>query len=205
VSTLDNVFAIFQTLCGCKLEAVLPLMIDRWEVEINKVAKKPIIANYKKACADIGAIFDIRHVICHEAPELRRLDLSKLIEQLHSLTEFSSALDWYLVGMLHGNIPLTQTDMTINATRKYKEADEEMKAVLRTLEEKFSGDPRQLELLNATQVAWEQFKDVQSLFRHDPEGGGTIGPMLRASEAEELTRERVKHLLWYATRKEGDM
>jgi uncharacterized protein YecT (DUF1311 family) len=78
-----------------------------------------------------------------------------------------------------------------------------MNDVLGQLRDLYKANERQLRLLNITQSAWERYSRLQSTFRHDPAAGGTIGPMVRAFEAMELTQERTERLRRFLNAEEG--
>jgi uncharacterized protein YecT (DUF1311 family) len=47
------------------------------------------------------------------------------------------------------------------------------------------------EELRAVQTTWENFRDQQSNFAADQYKGGSIAPLIRASEAEAITQQRL--------------
>jgi uncharacterized protein YecT (DUF1311 family) len=61
--------------------------------------------------------------------------------------------------------------------------------------------------LRASQEAWEVYRVRQAEYRSDINSPtrGSIAPLLYASEIEKITRARIKELLWYLEREEGDM
>jgi uncharacterized protein YecT (DUF1311 family) len=93
--------------------------------------------------------------------------------------------------------------MNLNAGRELQNAEKEMDAVLERLREKIKDSGREPRLLDAAQHAWLRYRHLQCTFRHDPVGGGSIGPMVRAFEALELTRERTARLRIFLEAGEG--
>ena len=194
VNRLEQIISIFSTLCGKDIVPLLKTVVDRRETEIHGKPARPIIAHYDVTAASISALFEIRHVICHEAPSPRALDFTKLGEMLDGAVDFAKALAEILVFELYGKVPLTQADMNQAAHAEYKIAEDKLMVVLDKLREQYKEHPRRLKLLNTSQRVWERYIRLQALFRHDPVGGGTIGPTLRASEMESLTDERRERL-----------
>ncbi|HUY80307.1 MAG TPA: lysozyme inhibitor LprI family protein [Acidobacteriaceae bacterium] len=197
VNRLDQIISIFSTLCGKDIVPLLKTAVDRRETEIHGKPEQPIIASYDATAASISALFEIRHAICHEAPSHRDLDFIKLGEMLDSAVDFAKALTEILVLELYGRVPLTQAGMNQAAYEEYKVAEEKLNAVLENLREQYKEHPRRLKLLNTSQRVWERYIRLQALFRHDPVGGGTIGPLLHAREMESLTDERRQRLEKY--------
>lgn len=199
-SRLEHVMNVFQTLCDIKLNDVIPEVVDPWIRQTSGV-QQVIVKDYKQACTDIATLFSLRHKVCHEgASPIESVDVAGCLK---SLSDFTNALSWYLSEILYGEILLTQTPMNIAAIEKYQFADARMQEVLEQLRQKCDGNDRQQKLLTVTQSAWKRFCNLQATFRHDPQGGGSIGPLLRASEAEQLTIERTNHLLRYVNSEEG--
>lgn len=194
VSSLTNVISIFERLSDANLSQELPKVIDRWEVEINRSMHKPIINDFDETAAEVGKIFDLRHRVCHEGVDLSKNEVDSMSRSLQAVADFVNALDWFLTELLYGKVPLTQTDMNLEAIARANEVTAEMKGVLDRLNYLLQNQPRALRLIAATQHAWERYKSLQVYCAHDPEGGGTIGPLIRASESIVLTEERIKRL-----------
>ncbi|RYF31221.1 MAG: DUF1311 domain-containing protein [Comamonadaceae bacterium] len=55
------------------------------------------------------------------------------------------------------------------------------------------GEKRRVEL-DAAQEAWVRYRDLEAGFAASEYTGGSIMPLIRASEAASLTRERVAHI-----------
>lgn len=198
-----NIISIFATLCGSDMRPLLEAAVDRWKIEIMNEPAVPIIEDYDKACGSVSKLFELRHAICHEIRKLTGDEIAELPTLLQSLTSFVHALEEVLTKIAFGEVPLTQSAMNVAAGQRLTEADDKMNQVLAKLRERYQSEPRQLKLLKATQTAWKRYRKLQSLFRHDPIGGGTIGPMVRALEAEELTRERTERLRIFLEAPEG--
>ena len=205
VSNLDHVISIFTSLCGTDVGPLLQSAVDRWATEVEKQPVKPIIDDYEQTCRNMSKLFELRHMICHEAPKPRDLDMMQIENSLRSLADFIRALEEVLTSQVFGKMPLTQTDMNEEANRSFQIAEREMQEVLAQLTERYKSEPRRLKLLKVTQSAWERYRRLQAVFRHDPVGGGTIGPMLRSAESEEITVERKERLLKFLMAAEGDL
>jgi uncharacterized protein YecT (DUF1311 family) len=205
VSNLQNVLSIFGILCAKELPSLLRSVVDRWAVEVEGKPSKPIIDDYDAVCSDCAKLFELRHMVCHELPRLGRGStlFANVAGLMMSLASLIHALEEVLTQEVFGNVPLTQTDMNLAAIKEYEVACGELSDVLAQLREKHKTDTRRLQPLNATQSAWERYRKLQATFRHDPVGGGSIGPMLRAHEGKDLTEERTKRLRGFLNAEEG--
>jgi uncharacterized protein YecT (DUF1311 family) len=194
VSNLQHILSIFTTLCGKDVVPLLKTAVDRWETEVKGQPPLPIIADYDSMCASVAALFELRHKICHEAPRPGKLNSSAIGEMLQAAIALTDSLEEILAYEMWGKVPLTQSAMNEAAYRDYKNAEAQLESVLTKLLGQYKKHGRRVELLNASQRAWLQFIKLQADFVHDPVGGGTIGPMLRAGEMRTLTNERREHL-----------
>ena len=194
VSSLTNIITAFEQLSNRNLPQELSKAIDRWAVEIRGSPPVPIIANFDSNAAAISQIFSLRHRICHEAASLSSIEKNDMSGCLLSVSQFVNATSWFWTELLQGNVPLTQTGMNIEAIGRANEARSDMQAILQELQLLLRNYPRDLRLLAAAQHAWERYESLQSYGAHDPQGGGTIGPLIRANESFVLTQERIQRL-----------
>src|SRR5262249_18729365 len=205
VSSLQHVLSIFATLCAKDMPPLLRCAVDRWKTEVEGEPTRPIIGDYDAVCSDCTKLFELRHIVCHEVPPLsaRNSLFANMGALLKSLACLIHALEEVLTQEVFGKVPVTQTDMNLAAIKEYEKTRDEMNSLLARLREKHKTATRQLKLLRVTQSAWERYRDLQATFRHDPVGGGSIGPMLRAHEARELTEERIQRLRVFVEAQEG--
>lgn len=203
-SMLSDSFRVFEQLLDAKLSDELIHVTDE-DGFAPQAGEEPIINDFGRICADTEAIYSLRHRICHENLDPRADDLRGIVPKLLSFTRFYAALSGFVIRRLHPNLPRTQLEMNLQAGQGLKEAREEMHRYIDSFRDRYKDWPDEIARFDAAQSAWEKFVEAQQILRHDPNGGGSIGPFLRALEAEELTKERIKHLRRYAERTEGDL
>jgi uncharacterized protein YecT (DUF1311 family) len=80
----------------------------------------------------------------------------------------------------------TQAAMNLRSAASYRTANAQLEEALLELEH--FADPDDL---RRVQDAWEVFRDQQAEFTASQYAGGTVVPLIRASEAEALTRQRL--------------
>ena len=204
LNNLSSVVAVFERLCAVKLEEQLPLVTNQYGFSGNPGAPS-LINDYPSVIRDVSCVFTLRHRICHEGLNPLSDGLKDVPKQLRSFSDFFSALNGFVTGQLHPNLPRTQLEFNVSAAQSLAGAQAEMGACIQAIRERYNEWPNAITSFEASQEAWRTFVELQQNMRHDPAGGGSIGPLLWALEAEKLTRERTEHLRWYADRREGDM
>ena len=210
-SNLKDILSTFEQLLDVSLADELPKVTNPYGYEFDS-SQPSLISNYSQTCAAIGEIYAIRHRVCHEGldPEIR--ELKGIGAKLHELAGFLGALNGFVVRRIYPNLPRNQMEINQQAHQSCVEAREEMQKQLAAFRlrcprpiKEYGHWPESLNALDKSQAAWEKYVEAQKILRHDPAGGGSIGPCLRANEEELLTRERTKRLEWFTTRREGEL
>lgn len=204
VSNLVHIHQIFETLLDIKLSVELVKVRNEYGF-VPLDDEEPLISDRKQVWADVQAVYTIRHRVCHEALNPSSQDFQGLAAKLKSFKSFFDALSGFVAQALDPDIPRTQLEMNVRAGQRLREAREEMQRYIALINDRYRDWPEELRAFKEAQNAWETFVSKQEILRHNPQGGGSIGPYLRALEAEDLTLERVDHLRWYAEREEGEL
>lgn len=205
ISKIDDVGYIMTTLLGCDYFSALSAVRDRFDIEVHGTPSEPILGDRSNWYATINEIFLFRHIIAHETSQYDLISIEKARTFAVVSEQFLRA-SWELVAnTLEPNYPLTQTDMNIAAAERFTKEDGHLKSLIKEIEQQLESNPQELSLFRDAQSKWELFREAQAIFRHNPEGGGSIGPMLRALEAHSLTIDRIKFCEWWINRKEDEL
>ena len=85
VNSFGQIIGHFETVLEKQLR--LPLahaeVIDRWAVEIKGEPREPIIRDYDKLAQRLTALFELRHILCHELPSKPVYVEGAIDESLH--------------------------------------------------------------------------------------------------------------------------
>lgn len=162
---------------------------DRWEIEIGRVPKRPIIDSLDKVLADIDDALTIRHVLCHETAILQSVPEADASRFLESGRQFTNAVSWLISETLYPNSPLTQTAMNIEAGRRASIAEAELDKELSALQARLDDEDKGL--LRASQDAWVAYRRSFSELEGNAAKGGTMASMLYGKAAEAMTRHRI--------------
>jgi hypothetical protein len=68
VNSFGQTVGYFETLLGKPLRPLLEAAADRWDTEVMKKSTGPIISDYDALARCLTRLFDVRHILCHEAP-----------------------------------------------------------------------------------------------------------------------------------------
>ena len=201
VNGIGDIERAFSALLDEPLFEHLNGVVDRWAMETGEEPTGPLMPDPRWTRSKLAQLFEDRHIIVHELPDDRSFATASIADYVRATSGFLSAAEQAFSTLLHGNYPLTQTGMNIEAAEKAKGAEDELAAVLARL------DPQKAdETLWAGQAAWEEYRRLQAEFRSgiSRPGHGSIAPMLYSSEVETITRKRIEQLEWYLNRKEGE-
>jgi hypothetical protein len=89
----------------------LPVVVDRWAVEIEGHPKAPIIDNLDNVMKHLSRLFFVRHVLTHERPAEQCYEVGEVEHFIGAARKFAVACDEYVNHELYGQVPLTQADM----------------------------------------------------------------------------------------------
>lgn len=199
LSDIDRAFGVIlgRSLCN-ELEGV----VDRWNVEVCGEPSVPIIKDITVVRQRIERIFEARHILVHELPAKADFVNAEVSDLIHAASDFIRATDQACSTILHGNYPLTQTEMNIVAGESAKNANEELVEVIKRIDP----DSSDTDFL-AAQAAWESYRKFQSEYRSGINRihRGSIAPLLYSSEFEDITRDRIKKLTLHLEREEGEL
>lgn len=173
---------------------------DRWEVEVEKKKPVPILGDKKLWYPVLEDMFVERHMLAHEASRRQAITLSKAAGFVDVAVNFLKASYELFTNTLHPNYPLTQTDMNIAAGGSYNAARDELQQLIVRVERRINTQhpnfkDRELQLFRECNATFEAYRNAEMTFIHDPEGGGTIGPLIRAGHGERLIRQRIPLLV----------
>lgn len=201
-NSVGDIDRTFSKLIETSLFAYLTGVVDRWAIEIQGRLPEPLMPNPNECRAILARLFEQRHIFVHELPADQSVEGAILDGYISAASQFVHAADQAFNTLLYGDYPLTQTAMNAAAAKDADEADNELAEVLEQL------DPNKEQAdLQASQTAWENFRDRHAEFRSGitRPGHGSIAPMLYSGEIETLTRARIDQLKWYLNREEGDI
>lgn len=208
VNSFGQIVECFETVLGKPLRPLIQTVVDRWDVEVMRKPRRPIVGDYDAMARCVGRLFDVRHILCHEAPRKAVYDVKEVDEFLEKAIWFTEALNHILTFEKFGNVPLCQADMNIAAGKELKATEDKMGRLLSQIEAKVRDTDATLVNLKLpgpdsgswldrardAQTKWLAYRDAQCEFQTHLNRGGTIRPLLWAREADRITRARIADL-----------
>lgn len=187
---VDGIMNIMATLIdgfAGKLATAHP----RWSEEAEEWPLAPTVADYDATMAALGRLFEVRHILTHELPSEIAFDAKELPTFIEAVQSFIKATDWTVVEILHGSVPKTQIAMNMVADEDLRGHEEELESVLKRVEALpgIDGDA-----LREAQSAWADFAERQACLVASQVEGGSMYPLLWASEKAALARDRTTQL-----------
>lgn len=169
----------------------------RWSEEKGDWPLPPIVEDYDVMMGSLSRLFEVRHVLTHELPSSPVFDPAEASELTAAVRVFIEATDWVVVEALHDAVPRTQTSMSISAGDRLRGEEARLTEVLK---EVTSLDDIDRDALQSLQTAWGKWADDQANLVAAQVEGGSMYPMVWASEKEALTRERIDQLIRLKTK-----
>jgi uncharacterized protein YecT (DUF1311 family) len=207
INSFGQIIAYFDTLLGKPVRPLLESEVDRWETDVKKAAAKPIIEDYDALARYLVRLFEVRHILCHEAPRKKVYDPGEIDRFLDGAIRFTKTMEGVLAFEKFGRVPMTQAAMNAAAHDDLQKVEHEMgrlfsevaarvKAFDTTLAARKDGtnEDKWHVLLEDEQAKWLSYRNARCEFDTYLSRGGTIRPVLWAGEANRLTKLRIADL-----------
>lgn len=205
VNSFGQIIGYFETLLGKPVRPILSQAVDRFAVERKKEPSEPIIRDFDRLAERLNQLFEVRHILCHELPAKPVYAITEIDDFLEQAIRFTQALQEVLTFEMFGLVPLTQTEMNIEAHESLRKTEAEMLAVLSELRSRVKKsddeshpalkfDDTWLSCLDGAQEKWLAYRNAECEFETYLSRGGTIRSMLWGNKAERLTKARIEEL-----------
>jgi uncharacterized protein YecT (DUF1311 family) len=191
--SLEDIDGNMTTIIGESFLEKLNTTQDRWAIEIQGAAPKPIIDNPSEVYRDVKETFRLRHIYCHEIAFPERVDVSLITRCFVNSTLFLKAADQLIWDLVAPKAPLTQSAMNVQAFQDFKKADQQLGQLCANIA--LYLDDEEKKEFGAAQEAWAGFRELEANSYANRHGrGGTIWPTLSSNEAHHITRLRIEEL-----------
>lgn len=191
LNSVDAILRVLDTLLE-GFTAKLKVAHPRWSEDADEWPLPPIIDDYDTVMASLARLYEIRHVLAHEIPQTTVLDPEEVPTLAAAAKVFIAATDWVVIEALHGAVPRTQTAMNVSVGNDLLQEEAKLAEVLSEVAA-LNGIDR--DALQALQRSWTEWADVQAALVASQVEGGSMYPMIWASEKMVLTRERREQLI----------
>lgn len=140
----------------------------------------------------IKSIFDMRHIICHEAAFHEPFDNKSVSQMIQYGIVFTELVDEIVYVHLYPNSPLTQSDMNISAVESFKEVDQELNRIIELIKIHFEDteSPQNFGYLEK----WKEYRNCRALEAASQYEGGTMYPLIYSTEMKNVTLQMIREL-----------
>ena len=192
VNNLEQINSYITILIEKDFLDELKLHYSRWDVEVKKLPKKPMIDNPNQVYKDISNTFELRHIFAHETATNITLNTEHINNIFQSNVLFLNTASDYINEFIYPNAPLTQTDMNIDSGEKLSELLSKIDKLNLKYKDTLDKD-RKIEF-EKVEKSWLTFMNKQADFEANEYFGGSIMPTIFNGTASSLSDERIKYL-----------
>jgi len=190
LGNLDSILGALDKLLE-GFSAKLKISHPRWTENINEWPLPPIIKDYDSTMATLARLYEVRHILAHELPLTPILEPDDLPHFIAAAKTFVEATDWVVVEALHGDVPRTQSAMNLKASN---DMGQEEARLTQTITDIAALDGIDQQALHELYKHWTTWANAQATLVASQAEGGSMYPMMWASEKTELTREWIDQL-----------
>lgn len=163
-----------------------------WLMYSQEDPEAPIIEDLDATIRAIQKLFSARHIVTHEITNEPPFELTDLASFFNATLALIQASNHGLTMKLNLDWNLTQLEMNERAGRELEEEEERLNQALTQLAE-IKGQPQADQLEKAIE-SWREFSERFANFEADSYRGGSIAPMIYATEKSSLQRMFREHL-----------
>lgn len=192
INNLEQIDTHISTLIGKKFLEEIKNHFSRWDVEVYKKTKIPMMDNPTKIYKDISKTFELRHIFAHETATNIEINIDLIKNLFESSVSFLNTASDYVNEFIFPNSPLTQTAMNIQSGEKLEKILSEIK-ILNSRYKNALNSQRAKEF-EKLEKSWNGFMETQARFEMNEYKGGSIMPTIYNGIAFFLAEERKKYL-----------
>jgi hypothetical protein len=194
INKLPDINSIISTVISKDFLKELEEYCSRWDHEVKKKDKSPVISDPKKTYKYITRTFELRHIFCHESATKVKFDRAEIEQCLYAVTIFLEASTGYIDNVISPNSPLTQLDHTMQSSEKLHCLLRDIDVVENEIMKKIFFEPKRIKQLQLAREKWEEYREVYSEFCADSYEGGSIWPQAYNEASQELANSYLETL-----------
>ncbi|MNF52983.1 hypothetical protein D3C84_343480 [compost metagenome] len=192
-SSLSHLEDVFDALLGEKFKQLSKVAKDPYSIRNEVPDRELIVKDISKLWSDLHQAFQDRHVLAHESATQFLMDYDKAATAVSSvklIIEVAEAVFWSTVWKSE---PLTQYEMNVAAWEKYRAARIKLADAIRKKRKEQEGRAV-LSRFSKFHFTWKNWVHEWCLFSADRFVGGSIRPLIHASELSQAFEDRIKQV-----------
>ncbi|QQQ51270.1 DUF1311 domain-containing protein [Pseudomonas syringae] len=192
-SSLAHLEEVFDSLLGQKFKQLSKYAEDPYFRRNNVDNRKLLVDDIPGLWENLHRTFHDRHVLAHESATQFIIDYDKAATAVRSVKLIVEIMDAVLWSTVWKDEPLTQYEMNIAAWESYKNIRLKLAAAIRAKRKENDG-PTEKSRFTKLQLSWKDWVSEWCLFSADRFAGGSIRPLIHASELTQAYEDRIKQI-----------
>lgn len=192
INTLDQINSHISNLIDKDFLGEIKSHFSRWDVEIKKLPKVPMMEDPSNIYSDVAKTFELRHIFAHETATNVIINIDQIRNLFKSNVSFLNTSSDYVNEFIYPDAPLTQTDMNIHSGEELEKLLSEIDKL--NLEYKNTLDETRQQEFEEVEKAWKNFMETQARFEMNEYKGGTIMSTIFNGTASSLAHERKQYM-----------
>ncbi|UVL43102.1 hypothetical protein LOY55_13780 [Pseudomonas sp. B21-040] len=192
-SSLSHLEDVFDALLGQKFKQLSKSAKDPYFTRNDVPGGELIVGDVSRLWLDLHQAFHDRHVLAHESATQFFMDYDKAASAVNSvklIIEITEAVFWSTVWK---DEPLTQYEMNVAAWERYKNIRIKLAAAIRK-KRKEHDDCLVASRFRELHFKWKDWVTDWCSFSADRFVGGSIRPLIHASELSQSFEDRIKQV-----------
>lgn len=141
----------------------------------------------------INEIFRLRHIFCHEVPQIEGITVEKALNLIDSARSFMLIVEKIIDEVLFPNAPQTSIDIENEANRRLKLAEEELDCLIETIKSKDQDDYLIVAKFDYMD-SWKKYREERAKSESSYSKGGSLHTFVYISCLESITNAFIKEL-----------
>lgn len=187
-SSFENLNTHLSQIIGNDFTHLISTFYDRWEVEIKKQPKVPILSDTGKIFQSLRRLFELRHIYCHELAAEHFPSESEVLACWEDTKRFLETADSLIYELIDPGHPLTQMDINQRYGEQMMDAESILETKLEELEKTTPDIPECKEAFVKLKADWENFRDSWGELDASGYKGGSMQPMVRYESLKKVIK-----------------
>lgn len=192
-SSLGHLEDVFDALLGQKFKQLSRSAEDPYFSRNNVAERELLVEDISGLWESLHKTFHDRHVLAHESATQFAIDYDKAATAVNSVKLIIDVIDAVLWSTVWKDEPLTQSEMNIAAWERYQQIRVKLATAIRT-KRKEHDSSLEASRFRGLHFKWKEWISDWCLFSADRFAGGSIRPLIHASELSQAYEDRIKQV-----------
>lgn len=192
-SSLAHLEDVFDTLLGQKFKQLSKCAEDPYFSRNDVAERKLLVEDISGLWENLHKTFHDRHILAHESATQFVIDYDKAATAVSSVKLIIEIIDAVFWSTVWKDEPLTQYEINVAAWESYQQTRVKLAAAIRT-KRKEHDSSLEISRFRSLHLKWKEWVSEWCLFSADRFVGGSIRPLIHASELSQAYEDRIKQI-----------